>query len=434
VVRAGGELRRPAPRPASHVAKAPRAPPPPQSTARPPGPVGTWPPPLHVAAGGGAADSVHVCFCTDDRDLRPLAVAINSTLANARNPGRVVFHIITTAEAAQPFASAIKSALPTAQVRLHYSDAIEAHIKGLVTFRRSSGARKGLASPFNFAPFYLDAFLASQISEEERRTGLPSRLIYLDTDVVLSGDITQLQELNLEGSAVAAVEDCLQTFEIYIDFKQLRKLVALPGIDPKACVFNRGVFVMDVQRWRDLNLTQEIESWMERYRHSKKDIYKFGMSQPPWLLAVRGRYRRLGGEWNCRGLGREFLNAKEYADLKAQGFDGKSLKGIGMKPAGPHQRPYVATCAAGAQLLHFNGGMKPWRRAKWDKRQLRPLCTVPKRSREAHAGKTLRAKDTNFTECAGLWWAYLSPAAAPALDLRDPPAGTPAPGPPRPLP
>eukprot|EP00969_Alexandrium_andersonii_P114993 5085398-Alexandrium_andersonii.AAC.1 len=31
----------------------------------------------------------------------------------------------------------------------------------------------------------------------------------------------------------------------------------------------------------------------------------------PRLLTVRGRYRRLGGEWNCRGLGREFLDPKD---------------------------------------------------------------------------------------------------------------------------
>ena len=28
--------------------------------------------------------------------------------------------------------------------------------QGLISYRKSSGARKGLASPFNFAPFYLE--------------------------------------------------------------------------------------------------------------------------------------------------------------------------------------------------------------------------------------------------------------------------------------
>ena len=29
---------------------------------------------------------VHICFCSDDADLRPLAVAINSTMHHASRP------------------------------------------------------------------------------------------------------------------------------------------------------------------------------------------------------------------------------------------------------------------------------------------------------------------------------------------------------------
>lgn len=364
-----------------------------------------------------ATNSVHVCFCTDDQDLRPLVVAINSTMANARDPGRLVFHLITKAETAGAFVSAIKGALPTAQIRAHHNDTIEEHIREVVTFRKSSGARKSLASPFNFAPFYLDAFLASQVSDEERQQGLPSRLVYLDTDVVLTGDIAKLHEFDMHGHAVAAVQDCLQTFDTYIDFKELEKVEPTLRIDPKTCVFNRGVFVVDVKRWRDLKLTKDIEHWMDRYRHSKKDLYKFGMSQPPWLLALRGRYQTLGAEWNCRGLGRELLDPRELAELKVQGFDKASVKRLGIKPAGPRARPYLATCGASSELLHFNGGMKPWRRDKWGKR-LASLCTVPRRSKVAYSGEMMEVGSAKVAECWRIWWTYLSPAAAPPLDLR----------------
>ena len=43
------------------------------------------------------------------------------------------------------------------------------------------------------------------------------------------------------------------------------------GLEPAECVFNRGVFVMDVRRWKKLQITREIERWMARYRESKKD-------------------------------------------------------------------------------------------------------------------------------------------------------------------
>lgn len=115
---------------------------------------------------------------------------------------------------------------------------------------------------------------------------------------------------------------------------------------------------MDVAQWKRLHITQDIEKWMGKYRESKKDlieiaisfahvcfqpevirlqirelqdIYKFGMSQPPWLLALHKKYRKLGlapklrcafswaifsrvsgPEWNCRGLGRDTLSLKDF--------------------------------------------------------------------------------------------------------------------------
>ena len=44
-----------------------------------------------------------------------------------------------------------------------------------------------------------------------------------------------------------------------------------PGLSPKECVFNRGIFVMDVAQWKRLHITQDIEHWMGKYRESKKD-------------------------------------------------------------------------------------------------------------------------------------------------------------------
>ena len=48
-------------------------------------------------------------------------------------------------------------------------------------------------------------------------------------------------------------------------------VVVARGLEPAECVFNRGVFVMDVRRWKKLQITREIERWMARYREAKKD-------------------------------------------------------------------------------------------------------------------------------------------------------------------
>eukprot|EP00931_Biecheleriopsis_adriatica_P102405 TRINITY_DN77382_c0_g1_i1.p1 TRINITY_DN77382_c0_g1~~TRINITY_DN77382_c0_g1_i1.p1 ORF type:complete len:532 (+),score=112.39 TRINITY_DN77382_c0_g1_i1:141-1736(+) len=364
-------------------------------------------------------EGTHVCFCSDDKDLRPLAVAINSTLTGAKRPQSVIFHLVTSAQQAPAFENALRTVLPAltdGQLNVHHDSELQARIKGLVTFRSSSGARKSLSSPFNFAPFYLDEFLAGG-----SKAMLPERLVYLDTDVVLEGDIEDLSRVDLGGKPVAAVEDCSQQFDLYIDFKELKKLgFEKAGVGEKDCVFNRGVFVMDVEQWRNLKITPEIERWMTRYRESKKDLYKYGLSQPPWLLALHGRYKRLGAEWNCRGLGREFLNSKELSELKTQlGLDFKALQKVGARAAGQQMKPYLASCSLNSKLLHFNGAMKPWRQEKWDKTQRAPLCAVVPGAYKAAKRKSTQGHD--FMRCADRWSYFLSDSAAESLKHVVPP-------------
>lgn len=342
-------------------------------------------------------EDIHVCFCWGDEGAResadwaPLLVAVNSTLSNTRHPSKLFFHIITKKAAVPHMQAMFFSQLPYAKVEVHFDDALERHIASFVTFRKESGAREALASPFNFAPFYLDAFLGLRTGNDRG----PRRLIYLDTDVVVLGDIKELHDTDLGEHALAAVEDCSQRFEMYIDFKVLKSLgLRKEGMKQEACVFNRGVFLLDVQRWQELGITKEIETYMKAYALSKKDLYRFGMSQPPWLLAIRGRYLKLGVWWNCRGLGRELLSPKEFVSVDAvqKGLSEEARKMFRLKKSGAYFKPYVSTCAADARLLHFNGALKPWKRKEWAKAKSHPLCLS--RGRRA------------LVRCADLWKRY----------------------------
>eukprot|EP00928_Gymnodinium_smaydae_P054348 TRINITY_DN38134_c0_g1_i1.p1 TRINITY_DN38134_c0_g1~~TRINITY_DN38134_c0_g1_i1.p1 ORF type:complete len:558 (+),score=124.35 TRINITY_DN38134_c0_g1_i1:98-1675(+) len=367
---------------------------------------------------------VHVCFCWDDRDGKPhslqtLLVAINSTLVNAADKRRMVFHVITTRAAAEPTRRALVQHLPDASIQAHYNEQLQGRISKLMTVRKDSGARKVLSSAFNFAPFYLDEFLQLPVpgnavaggdSANSRTLEAPRRLIYLDTDIVVAGDLAELHDMDIGNHAVAAVEDCSQTFDRYIDFKRLKeKGLERPGVEKKACVYNRGVFLMDVARWRELQVTKDIEVYMSAYRDAS--IYRFGVSQPPWLLGVRQRYFRLGAEWNCRGLGRDLLAVKELDVIRASGgWAWEKVKALGLKQHGVKAsqftyRPFVSTCSAKARVLHFNGRLKPWDRRSWMQNWQAPMCLQS-------SGKK---SSSGFVECMWLWKAYISDKAEDAL-------------------
>eukprot|EP00270_Netrium_digitus_P011753 TRINITY_DN3750_c0_g3_i1.p2 TRINITY_DN3750_c0_g3~~TRINITY_DN3750_c0_g3_i1.p2 ORF type:complete len:222 (-),score=57.19 TRINITY_DN3750_c0_g3_i1:99-743(-) len=197
----------------------------------------------------------------------------------------------------------------------------------------------------------------------------------------------------MEGRAAAAVEDCMQMFGTYFDFKQLariheKKMDNKPWMpkflyDKKTCVFNRGVLVIDVPKWNKMNMTGTIEWWMFQFQRAENTLYKFGLSQPPFLLTLYRRYKKLDRCWNTRGLGRDRFGEKER--------DYFFRIGLGRPP----KRPFLSPWADEAKILHFNGKFKPWRGPR-----VRP---------PGHDIISLCGKER--IECSTLWWKFLSPQA-----------------------
>ncbi|KAK3270040.1 hypothetical protein CYMTET_21543 [Cymbomonas tetramitiformis] len=255
-------------------------------------------------------------------------------------------------------------------------------LESRIAYFATSGARQELKSPYNFASFYL--------AEKYRDL---RRLIYFDTDVIVQGDVAELGHMGLDGNPIATVEDCSQNFELYFDFKQLERMgwtSMWPFYNKAACVFNHGMFVMDTEKWIAANVTVHIEKWMSRFRDSKGTLYKFGLSQPPWLLALYRRYKKLGYEWNLRGLGRNEFVANEKANLASLGFDAEWFRKHGLQGG---NRPYVAPHSGDAKLLHFNGRYKPWK------------------ANRHNVGKTTALCGTELKPCSKIWWSYISPEA-----------------------
>jgi len=103
--------------------------------------------------------------------------------------------------------------------------------------------------------------------------------------------LEELNDVDLEGHSVAAIEDCSQRFQVYFDFAQLDEIQKRQGPDRpnwlpdkpfnrSACVFNRGVLVIDNKKWQEQNITKAIVWWMDEFRKAsdKKALYKYALS------------------------------------------------------------------------------------------------------------------------------------------------------------
>uniref|UniRef100_A0A8C3AMV4 Glycosyltransferase 8 domain containing 2 n=1 Tax=Cyclopterus lumpus TaxID=8103 RepID=A0A8C3AMV4_CYCLU len=171
------------------------------------------------------------------------------------------------------------------------------------------------------------------------------RVIYLDDDVIVQGDIKDLFNMKLKpGHAAAFSTDCdlPSTHEMvrsigmqttYMGFLDYRKEeVRDLGIDPRDCSFNPGVFVADVSEWKKQKITKQLEKWMEE--NFRTNIYSSamagGVATPPMLIVFHDKYTTLDPLWHVRHMG--------------------------WSPDARYSERFLEE----AHLLHWNGPFKPW--------------------------------------------------------------------------
>ncbi|XP_074566904.1 putative galacturonosyltransferase-like 7 [Curcuma longa] len=273
------------------------------------------------ANGSSVCDSslVHVAITLDEEYLRGSIAAVHSLLTHARCPESVFFHFLVVEMGLE---SVVRSAFPGLRFKTYYFD--PDRVRWLI----STSVRQALDQPLNYARIYLADILERCVS----------RVIYLDSDLVVVDDISKLWRKGLGSRAVGAPEYCQANFTKYFTdrFWSNRRLAAtFSGRRP--CYFNTGVMVIDLLRWRRAGYTRRIERWMEVQKRGATSggagrIYELG-SLPPFLLVFAGQVAPIEHRWNQHGLGGDNVNG--------------SCRNL-------HPGP--------VSLLHWSGKGKPWLR------------------------------------------------------------------------
>nr|XP_046184319.1 glycosyltransferase 8 domain-containing protein 2 [Oncorhynchus gorbuscha] len=282
--------------------------------------------PVEKAAEGG--DDIPVVICAAEERMGGAMATINSIYSNT--DASVFFYIVTLRDAIKLTRQYIeKTKLKGIKYKiLEFNPMV---LKGKV---KPDSSRPDLLHPLNFVRFYLPLL---DISHQ--------RVIYLDDDVIVQGDIKDLYHTRLEkGHAAAFATDCdlPSTHEMvrsvgmqttYMGFLDYRKQeVRDLGINPSDCSFNPGVFVADIGEWKKQKITKQLENWMQE--NLKKNIYSSamagGVATPPMLIVFHDKYTIIDPLWHVRHLGWS-----------------------------PDAR-YPETFLQGAHLLHWNGRFKPW--------------------------------------------------------------------------
>ncbi|XP_071349794.1 glycosyltransferase 8 domain-containing protein 1 [Trachinotus anak] len=286
-------------------------------------------------------EEIPVLVTAAEERLGAVVAAMNSVYQNSK--ANVVFTIVTlndTVDHLKVWLSETK--LKTVKYKIVIFN------PGLLSGKISKDPKTLEAvKPLTFARFYLPVY----IPEAEKA-------IYLDDDIIVQGDIRELYETNLKpGHAAAFSDDCdsasakgivrgagnQNNYIGFLDFKKgaIKKL----GMRANTCSFNPGVIIANLTEWRNQNITQQLEHWMDL--NTQEDLYSKTLAEsittPPLLIVFYKRHSNIDPMWHVRHLGNT---------------------GAGNR--------YSPQFVKAAKLLHWNGHYKPWGRASsfsdvWDK-------------------------------------------------------------------
>nr|XP_043606346.1 probable galacturonosyltransferase-like 1 [Erigeron canadensis] len=257
---------------------------------------------------------VHVAMTLDSAYIRGSMAAILSILQHSTCPENISFHFVTSASSNTSILRAtIANSFPYLKFNVYPFE--DSFVSGLI----STSIRAALDCPLNYARSYLANILPLKVS----------KVVYLDSDIVLVDDIIKLVATPLGDSILAAPEYCNANFTFYFTPTFWSNPSLSKTFDGrKPCYFNTGVMVMDLDRWREGDYTRKIEEWMELQKRMR--IYELG-SLPPFLLVFAGKIAPVNHRWNQHGLG------------------GDNFRGLCRDL---HPGP--------VSLLHWSGKSKPW--------------------------------------------------------------------------
>ncbi|CAJ1334501.1 unnamed protein product [Effrenium voratum] len=177
-------------------------------------------------------------------------------------------------------------------------------------------ASQSMAALFRFVPFFLPEFLG-RISY-----GLKPRLLFLDLDTVVLGDLRALVEMDLRGHAMAAARSCRSEMRELLDFGMLQPFGAAGLIQEKDCPVSRAVLVIDPVKWQARNISGKVFDWLDLYKEQPlhEELWTKSLTVSLLMLAVNEDFVELRGPWTCNDLGEEDLTPSETKELLAEGF------------------------------------------------------------------------------------------------------------------
>nr|XP_027108194.1 polygalacturonate 4-alpha-galacturonosyltransferase-like [Coffea arabica] len=269
------------------------------------------------------------------------SVVVNSTIMNAKEPEKHVFHLVTDklnfgamnmwfllnppgkatihVENVDEFKWLNSSYCPVLR-QLESAAMKEYYFKAAHPTTLSAGSSNlkyrnpKYLSMLNHLRFYLPEVYPKL-----------DKILFLDDDIVVQKDLTGLWSVNLRGKVNGAVETCGESFHRFDKYLNFSNPHIARNFDPNACGWAYGMNIFDLKEWKKKDITGIYHKWQNM--NEDRVLWKLG-TLPPGLITFYGLTHPLEKSWHVLGLG--YNPSVDRSEID------------------------------GAAVIHYNGNMKPW--------------------------------------------------------------------------
>lgn len=242
---------------------------------------------------------VHVAYSSDNRTFPSLLVSMLSLTRGLAQPSACTVHLIVPERdllAASHLVSCFRSELlsklnsssvvpsaPTVMLHKMHPQRWDPTAIG-ANVSVPEWTKRLLSTPAAYSRLYLAEYIPKNIS----------RVLWLDTDTIVQGDIKPLFAMQMD-HAIAAAYDKKSFAAAYPEFALGSHKVLPREVDAESFIFNSGVMVFDLDQWKAQGVAQSLEATVALLPNAE-DQFLLNM-------IFYNNFDVLGNEWNLIGLG-----------------------------------------------------------------------------------------------------------------------------------
>ena len=210
-------------------------------------------------------ETIEIVLCVDHRFIMPAGVMIHSACKN--NPNQDIrFHVVVDESVTEEDQEDIREVAGRKSVQFYLTDS-------------QAFSSMPLLPNISCATYY--RLMIPQILPEEIH-----KVLYLDSDIIVRHSLLPLWETNVDGYAVAAVIDNLDSVASVYDRLEYPKVLGY---------FNSGVLLLNLKYWRANKIDSEVISYMKNHSESlyycDQDILNYVLRERKRPLPIKYNFQ-----------------------------------------------------------------------------------------------------------------------------------------------